>query len=830
MANKRTVKIKTLMLASNFLAFVVFAVVIGLLVNSFFHRHALTEAQQKSQILLQQNLAIHRYFAEYIRPAVLPLAKDQLEQGYFDPAWMSSTFAVRNIQRTTDQTLTTDYYYKECAINARSPQNEADALEKDFLQRLNRNPQLQEESMIREIDGQSYFVTLQRGEQLQKDCLLCHSTPEGAPRGLVDLYGDQRSFHRQAGETISAVSIRIPLEQAYAATAGFSGGLISVLVVAAGLLLLFNYWLYSRWLVNPILAIRGHARRIAEDERALGESLPPVPGYELGQLADAFNAMSTQLHASHNQLEERVQKRTEQLKKALHDQQQSEERYRTLIASMVQPMAHHQIICDPAGTPVDYRFIDVNPAFEQLLGRSAEEILGHTVKELLPETEDYWIENYGKVALSGEPCHFENYSRQLDRHFYVVAFSPKREEFAVVVTDITERIKMQAEQRKMEEHMFQVQKLESLGVLAGGIAHDFNNLLSSVVGHADLAMLRLAKESPALDNLKQIQAAARRATDLAKQMLAYSGKGRFVVEALNLNRTIDEMVHLLEVSISKTAHLRCDLSQKIPTIDADATQIRQVLMNLVINASEAIGDDSGTIRISTGVMDCDRTYLQTVYLNDQLAAGRYVFFEVSDTGCGMDRKVLGSLFDPFFTTKDTGRGLGMAAILGIVRGHKGTIKVYSEVNKGTTFKILLPASDRPETPEQPSPVESVWRGTGTILLVDDDEDVRAIGKEMIEELGYTVIMAGDGQEAIDTYKEHSADIDCVLMDMTMPRMSGEEAFQRLRQLDDRLKIVIASGYNEQEVSQKFLGKGLSAFLQKPFRFSELREVLERVNL
>ena len=302
---------------------------------------------------------------------------------------------------------------------------------------------------------------------------------------------------------------------------------------------------------------------------------------------------------------------------------------------------------------------------------------------------------------------------------------------------------------------FTAQKLESLGVLAGGIAHDFNNILMAIIGNADLALMRINKESPAVENLHRIEQAAARAADLAKQMLAYSGKGKFVVENVDLNTLLEEMLHMLEVSISKKAVLRLNLHQPLPPVEADATQMRQIVMNLVINASEAIGDKSGVIAITTGCMDCDRNYLKDVWLDENLADGLYVYLEIADTGCGMDKETLAKLFDPFFTTKFTGRGLGMAAVLGIVRGHKGAIKVYSEPGRGTTFKILLPASGRPAELFNGDSHTDDWQGSGTVLLVDDEETVRGIGAEMLKELGFTAITAGDGREAVEIFKSSS---------------------------------------------------------------------------
>uniref|UniRef100_UPI002ADE7C8B PAS domain S-box protein n=1 Tax=Tepidiforma sp. TaxID=2682230 RepID=UPI002ADE7C8B len=265
--------------------------------------------------------------------------------------------------------------------------------------------------------------------------------------------------------------------------------------------------------------------------------------------------------------------------------------------------------------------------------------------------------------------------------------------------DVTDLVRAEEERRRLDQQMQQTQKLESLGVLAGGIAHDFNNLLVAILGNAGLALMELPPESPARQTVQAIETAAQRAAELTRQMLAYSGRGKFVVEPLNLSRLVEEMAHLLEVSVSKRAVLKYRFAPDLPLIEGDATQVRQVIMNLITNASDAIGDRSGVISISTGLMHADRAYLRTAYMDDDLPEGDYVYLEVADTGVGMDEATAARIFDPFFTTKFTGRGLGLAAVLGIVRSHRGAIKLYTEPGRGTTFKILFPVAGPPQAPE-----------------------------------------------------------------------------------------------------------------------------------
>ena len=398
--------------------------------------------------------------------------------------------------------------------------------------------------------------------------------------------------------------------------------------------------------------------------------------------------------------------------------------------------------------------------------------------------------------------------------------------------DITSLVEMEQRRRDLDHKLQDTQKLESLGILAGGIAHDFNNLLTGILGNASLARLDLAATSPVMLSIEQIEVATLRAADLCKQMLAYSGKGRFVVQQLNLNQLIEDTTHLLKISIGKTCVLRLNLAAELPAIRADATQMRQIIMNLVINASEAIGERSGVIALTSGIVRLDEDYIATLFHSDEIEPGDYVFLEVSDNGDGMDAATLGKIFDPFFTTKFTGRGLGLAAVLGIIRGHKGGLKVYSEPKRGTTFKILLPCGTGAAEPLAVPPAATAnWRGQGTVLVVDDEETVRTVSARILESLGFTVVLASDGQEAIGRYRQEPARYSLVLLDLTMPHMDGEETFRQLRHVNPGVKVVLMSGFNEQEAVGRFTGKGLAGFVQKPFAVGSLiaavREVLRQ---
>ena len=403
--------------------------------------------------------------------------------------------------------------------------------------------------------------------------------------------------------------------------------------------------------------------------------------------------------------------------------------------------------------------------------------------------------------------------------------------------DITERKRVEEKEREMERRLLHAQKLESLGVLAGGIAHDFNNLLTAILGNMDLALDDLSPVSPARRNIEDAINATKRAEALTRQMLAYSGKGRFIIADLDLSELVEENAHLLKSALSKSTTLNLRLGRGLPPISADAGQIQQVVMNLITNASESLGEQAGIVALSTGVLDCDdEAYLIRSRIEKKPAPGRYVFLDVTDTGCGMDEETKGRLFDPFFTTKFTGRGLGMSAVLGIVRGHKGAITLESEVGKGTTVRVLFPVSKT--APAGRGPKEKAVKGrmrdagmpplSGTVLIIDDEEMVRRPCAAMVEHAGYLTLTAASGDKAAALLRDHADEIVCVILDLTMPGMDGVATFEALRRIKPDVKVILSSGYNEQEATQRFPGHVLAGFIKKPYEMAALLAELGRV--
>jgi PAS domain S-box-containing protein len=403
--------------------------------------------------------------------------------------------------------------------------------------------------------------------------------------------------------------------------------------------------------------------------------------------------------------------------------------------------------------------------------------------------------------------------------------------FIVTVRDISDRKAAEEERLKLERQISQTQKLESLGVLAGGIAHDFNNILMVILGNAQLASSSTPSGSPSVENIRHIELAAQRASELCRQMLAYSGKATFSKERVDLPALVKEMAHLLGTTVSKKAELRLDLAKGTPSVLGDPAQLRQVVMNLIINASEALMGNPGVIAVRVGIANLSEREISGYGFSSRPGPGDYVMLEVADNGCGMDDEAKARVFEPFFTTKFTGRGLGLVAVLGILRGHGAGILVESAPGEGTAVKVLFP----PLIPipgqgagETEAPSRAAWKGHGDLLLVDDEEDLRILGFRMLSRLGFNVVTASDGREAVDVYGRNKGGFRGVILDLTMPRMDGLEAWTELNRMDPAVKVVLMSGFSSEDVVARFEGKGILGFLQKPFTFEELGKLMSEV--
>ena len=477
-----------------------------------------------------------------------------------------------------------------------------------------------------------------------------------------------------------------------------------------------------------------------------------------------------------------------------------------------------------------------NRRMAEMLGVTHQELIGTAYLEYLHESEKTVADELMRQLMLGEiksVATERRYVRRDGSEFWGFLSGRRLENadgslraLVGVIADITDRKKAEEAHLKLERQLQQSQKLESLGIMSGGIAHDFNNLLQAVLGNLDLALMNLPAHTPVCRYIEQAVKAGKQAAKLSNMMLAYSGKGLFVLKTIDVTALIEQSAPMLAAVVSNTTVFDMDLDHGLPSVMADSGQIQQVIMNLVINAAEAIGGTNGHIRLSTGVREFDQVLLDKSRLEEKLPAGRYVFIEVSDNGCGMDEDTLRKLFDPFFTTKFTGRGLGMSAAQGIIRAHKGGVLVDSSPGSGTTVRVLFPIVDGSLAGQAVG--KAADRNPVSILIVDDEEEIRDVCGAMAEELGFTALLAGDGECALRIFREKSSTIDLVVLDQSMPVMDGVAVFNELRRIRPDVRVLLASGYSECQVSERFSGLAFDGFIQKPFSLATFADQIRRI--
>jgi PAS domain S-box-containing protein len=487
---------------------------------------------------------------------------------------------------------------------------------------------------------------------------------------------------------------------------------------------------------------------------------------------------------------------------------ESEERYRVLTEAAEEMFVE----LDTKG-----HVLYASPAVETILGLSpAVFAKKYNTEHVHPEDRERVQEKFDDAALRGQQSftgpyrhrHADGSWRWLESE--VIPFQRDDEQRVLLLgRDITER-------HNLEVRIQRAQRLEGLAVMAGGIAHDFNNLLTPILGDASLALIDLPEESPSRVALQRIQHAARRAATLTHQMLSYAGKGPLQMEPLDVSALVAEMMQLLESSVARKAKLHSQLARGLPAIQGDAAQLCQVVMNLIVNAGEAMEREGGRIDIRTASLPA-APELDNSWHGDPLPEGPVVYFEVEDNGSGMDEATRARIFDPFFTTKFTGRGLGLAAVLGIVGGHGGALEIDSTLGVGTRFRVLLPVTGEalPQRAEA-GPLRSAWRGTGTALVIDDDDGVRDLVRETLSRAGFLVICAATGKEGIDAFERDSGTISLVVLDRTMPVQGGGTVFEALRGIDAHAPVLLISGYSEQGTVSMLSENQPVDFLQKPF--------------
>jgi PAS domain S-box-containing protein len=474
----------------------------------------------------------------------------------------------------------------------------------------------------------------------------------------------------------------------------------------------------------------------------------------------------------------------------------------------------------------DGRILYANPQLAALLGHpSAEAVIGRSAFNYSPPALHADLARRIDSRTVGVAEHYE--TRLLNRTGgeirVEVSVAPlpgpdgKLNHTIALFRDVTE-------ERALDEQVREAQKLESLGRLAGGVAHDFNNLLVGILGNSSFAAAELPEGSEVRAAVEDVHASARKASELTRQLLAYSGRGKFAVGPVSIDTVVAEMARLARPSLRRGAQVVLDLQGDLPPLEADAGQIGQVVVNLLTNASDALAEQGGRIGVRTDLVQADRTMLARFHGSEALPEGPYVRLTVEDDGAGMDEATRQRIFEPFFSTKFAGRGLGLAAALGIVKGHRGAIRVDSEPGRGTSFSVLLPPGHR-ATASPPVPERVAPPGPAAVLVADDEAVVRRVARRALEKAGHVVIEAADGREAVAAFHAHAGRVACVLLDLTMPGMGGEEALAAIRELSAKVPVVLTSGWAGGDEPPPGGGESGVRFLPKPFLPDDLVEAV-----
>lgn len=741
------------------------------------------------------------------------------------------------------------------------------------------------------------------------------------------------------GERIGTVFISAELRQIRERMVQYAVTTVSIMAISFIAALLLSQRL-KRVISGPISELVRTAEQVSSEKdysvRATKQS-----DDELGLVVLEFNRMldmierrDAELEQAHAVLEDKVRERTRSLRT-------SEKRYRNLFNTMMSAFALHEIICDKDGTPIDYRFLEVNPSFEKMTGVSAKDVVGKRLLDIFPDTERSWIETYGKVALTGESVRFEEYAGALEKHFEVFLYSPEKGKLATVFSDITSRKLAEdaqvrlataveqaveaimitdtdgtiqyvnpafkritgyseeesvgrtanilksgehkdafykevwntitggdvwsgtfinktkdgtlfewestvspvrnstgrivnyvavnrdvTEQTLLENQLRQAQKMEAIGQLAGGVAHDFNNLLTGILGYANIIKSNAQLGDSVHKGADVIEVAAKRAARLTEQLLGFARKGKHQNVPVDLHDTVREAIDLLNRTIDKRISIKQHFHVEKATVLGDPGQMQQVLLNLAINARDAM-PTGGDLVFETNLVDIDETFCKT---HPGTVPGKYIMASVSDTGCGISDNVRERIFEPFFTTKEIGKGTGMglAMVYGIVKNHKGSIWVYSEVDRGTIVKVYFPVFGTAETSNESVPEGEIKHGSGRIILVDDEEVVRDVAAAMLETIGYDVIQAAGGQDAVELFKDNHDTIDLAIIDMIMPKMGGRECFLAFREIDPNMRAILSTGFGLDGAAQEIIDLGMQGFIQKPYVLRELSNAVARV--
>jgi len=756
-----------------------------------------------------------------------------LGQDEFIPSAMSTSYISRSIFEDVRKDFP-DYIIKFSSDNPRNPVNKAGPEELKIIKHFNKNPHLKRWEGVIKIAGNQYMGIF-RARRMDTSCLRCHGDPKDAPISLIKQYGDKAGFHRPIGEIIGMDVVAIPLRK-------ITQGLWSkskntfFLIISSLLLFFFSTVLVMRFIIiKRITNVAGHFEKILSEKDYIHiESIKIEGKDEISQMAKGFNLLVGELSQFYRLLEDKVASRTKALQdknKQLKNEidlhletekelKESEIRFKSLHNASFGGIAIHD-----KGV-----ILECNRGLSKMTGYSVNELVGMDGLLLISEKSRDAVMHkiaagyekpYEAIGLrkNGDEFPMRLEARNIPykgKHVRIVEFR-----------DITDDKLAEAEREKLQLQLNQAQKMESVGRLAGGVAHDFNNMLSVILGNTEIALEELETTQPIYDNLKEIENAAIRSTNVVRQLLAYARKQTIAPKVLDLNKTVEDMLKMLRRLLGENIDLSWKPMADIWSVKIDPGQIDQILANLTVNARDAI-NGVGRLTIETGRKTFDQEYCNE---HPGFIPGDFVMLTVSDNGCGMDKNTLNNLFEPFYTTKDMdkGTGLGLATVYGIVKQNNGFINAYSEPGHGSTFKIYLPRFLSDENTDKTIPgKKAIAGGSETILLVEDEVAILKMTRMMLERKGYTVLSADRPAEAIKKAKNYSGVIDLLMTDVVMPEMNGRDLAEQITTLYPNIQLLFMSGYTANVIAQQgFLDEDLG-FIQKPFSTTDLGEKLHEV--
>lgn len=500
---------------------------------------------------------------------------------------------------------------------------------------------------------------------------------------------------------------------------------------------------------------------------------------------------------------------------------ENEKYYQRLYNEMPNSLSVYEMIYDGKGSPIDGLFLDINPAFERLAGIDREKIIGKTVKQVLPWLKHYLITIYKKAAKTGKPVYSMNYLSEIDKFFEINAYSPKINQFVMIFTDISEHKKAEEEKKHLQSQLIQSQKIEAIGRFAGGIIHDFNNLFTAIQGYSDLAVLQIDNKDKLKESLGQIRFTIQRAAKLAHQLLLFTRKEQVEFKPQNLTIIIENLLKMLNRIIGEDISTHFELDQDIWDSKMDKGQIEQVIMNLAVNARDVMSK-GGKLIIKTTNVTIDKNYIKS---HSYARPGKFVCLSVEDTGNGMTEEIKDKIFKPFFTTKESGKGtgLGLSIVYSIIKEHQGWITVSSNLGKGSIFKIYFPACFEEPVSKLKAPVASqILHGNSEkILFVEDDKTIREFMETRLVEKGYTVFTADNGKNTLNIFKRENYKIDLLFIDVVLPDKCGIEIVDKLISYNEKLKILLTSGYLDNQSKWTFIKERNLRFIQKPYTLNDL---------